>query len=64
MYVFGFYSAFSGQRMYEGLIYQAYNLTMTSLPIFFYCVFDFEYLKDEVIKRKNDKSAEAENLLN
>lgn len=45
-YFFGFYSAFSGQPLYEPMIYQLYNITMTSVPIMFYSLFDFEYEKD------------------
>lgn len=33
---FGFYSAFSGQTLYEQLIYQLYNITCTSVPIMWY----------------------------
>jgi len=45
-FYFGFYSAFAGQPLYEQLIYQMYNITMTSLPILWYCVFDFQHKKD------------------
>lgn len=45
-FYFGFYAAFAGQPLYEQLIYQMYNITMTSLPILWYCVFDFQYKKD------------------
>jgi phospholipid-transporting ATPase len=45
-YFFGFFSAFSGQPLYEPMIYQLYNITMTSVPIMFYSLFDFEYEKD------------------
>ena len=44
-YVFGFYTTFSGQPLYEPFIYQLYNITFTSIPIVFFCLFDFEYLK-------------------
>jgi len=42
---------FSGQPLYEPFIYQLYNITMTSLPIMFYALFDFEYEKDFDPKR-------------
>jgi len=45
-FYFGFFSAFAGQPLYEQLIYQMYNITMTSLPVLWYCVFDFQYKKD------------------
>ena len=31
--------------LYEMIIYQAYNFTMTSFPIMYYVLFDFEFLK-------------------
>ena len=40
-YFFGFYSAFSGQVLYDPFIYQLYNMTMTTFPILWYSVFDF-----------------------
>jgi len=46
-FYFGFYSGFSGQTLYEKYIYQLYNITMTSLPIMWYCMADFEYQKDK-----------------
>lgn len=45
-FYFGFYSTFSGQALYEQQIYQLYNITMTSLPIMWYAIYDFEYEKD------------------
>lgn len=42
-FYFGFWSAFSGQTLYEQFIYQLYNITMTSLPIMWFATFDFEY---------------------
>lgn len=44
-FYFGFESAFSGQPLYEQFIYQLYNITMTSLPIMWYALYDFEYEK-------------------
>jgi magnesium-transporting ATPase (P-type) len=49
-YYFGFNSANSGQTLYEPLIYQMYNITMTSLPIMWFALFDFEYTKPEFMK--------------
>lgn len=49
-YYFGFNSAFSGQTLYEAFIYQLYNVTMTSLPIMWYAVFDFEFFKERYMK--------------
>jgi len=44
-YIFGFWSGFSAQVLYEPLIYQMYNITFTSVPIMYYALFDFEYDK-------------------
>lgn len=44
-FFFGFWSAFSGQPLYEPFIYQLYNITMTGLPIMYFALFDFEYEK-------------------
>jgi len=56
-FFFGFWSAFSGQPLYEPMIYQLYNITMTSLPIMYYALFDFEHEKD-FNPSKNDKTME------
>lgn len=40
-FFFGFNSAFTGQTLYEPFIYQLYNMTMTSVPIMVYSIFDF-----------------------
>lgn len=45
-YFFGFYSGFSGQVLYEKFIYQLYNITMTSWPIMWYAVSDFQHERD------------------
>lgn len=45
-FYFGFSSAFSGQPLYEKVIYQLYNITLTSLPIIWYATFDYEFEKD------------------
>ena len=55
-YVFGFWSGFSAQVLYEPFIYQMYNITFTSIPIMFYCLFDFEYEKFRPLNIKGDFS--------
>jgi len=44
--MFGVFSTFSGQPMYEPWLYQIYNITYTSFPIIFYSLFDFEKPKE------------------
>lgn len=45
-YFFGFFSAFSGQPLYEPFIYQLYNICFTSIPVMYFSLFDFEHDKD------------------
>jgi magnesium-transporting ATPase (P-type) len=40
-YIFGGWSLFAGQTLYEAIIYQAYNILLTSLPVMFYATFDY-----------------------
>lgn len=56
-FVFGFNSAFSGQPLYEKVIYQLYNITFTSWPIMWLAVFDYQHLRDreEDIKNQDKK---------
>lgn len=54
-FYFGFASAFSGQPLYEKVIYQLYNITFTSFPIMWFAVFDYEFEKDRKVL-KDDKS--------
>jgi len=49
-FFFGFNSSFTGQPLYEPFFYQLYNMTMTSLPIMFFAVFDYEYDKQAPAK--------------
>lgn len=45
-FMFGYYSVFSGQTMYEKWIYQIYNVTFTGLHNIWYALFDFEFEKE------------------
>jgi len=40
LFWFGFWNAFSGQTLYENLLYQMYNLVFTALPIGCFAVLD------------------------
>ena len=55
-FFFGFWSSFSGQPLYEPMIYQLYNMTMTAAPIMFFALFDFEHQKDHDQFRREDPS--------
>lgn len=55
-FFFGFWSMFSGQPLYEPFIYQLYNITMTSLPIMYFALFDFQYEKEpSPMKRRSGR---------
>ena len=62
-YFFGFHSAFSGQPLYEAFIYQLYNITMTSIPIMYYALFDFEYEKDYSGSSSGQKKSDSKYLM-
>ena len=42
---YGFTSAFSGQTLYEPIIYQFYNVAFTAFPIIIFAMFDQEFTK-------------------
>jgi phospholipid-transporting ATPase len=48
---FGFNSAFSGQPLYEPFIFQAYNTILTAFSIMFYALFDYEFVKSELMTK-------------
>ena len=43
---YGFTSAFSGQTLYEPIIYQFYNVAFTAFPIMVFAILDQEYTKE------------------
>lgn len=61
--MFGWNSLFSGQPLYEKYIYQMYNITMTSLPIMWFAIYDFEFEKDRPAHKKDDSSRDSSYLL-
>ena len=44
-YWYGFVSAFSGQTLYESVLYQGYNIVFTAFPIMWFAIFDQEFEK-------------------
>lgn len=46
---FGFASAFSGQTLYEAIIYQGFNIVFTAFPIMWFAMFDEEFTKQTFI---------------
>lgn len=48
-FMFGYYSVFSGQTMYEKWIYQIYNGPFTGLHIIIYGLLDFEFTIPELL---------------
>lgn len=61
-FYFGFYSAFSGQTLYDQVIYQLYNMTMTSAPIMYFATYDYQYEKDPetLAEKTGNKPNDAE----
>ena len=49
-YWYGFLCGFSGQTLYEAFMYQMYNILYVSIPIIWYCIFDFEHEKGVFLK--------------
>ena len=48
-YLFGFYSVFSGQTLYEPWVYQLYNISFTGAALFYWGVFDLQYDKKRLV---------------
>jgi magnesium-transporting ATPase (P-type) len=46
IWFFGFYSYFSGYVFYDPLLYQAYNVLYTQLPMTWFAIFDWEHKKE------------------
>ena len=42
-YFNGWFSVFSGQPLYENVMYQTYNFCMTSVPLMWYGIYDQEH---------------------
>jgi phospholipid-transporting ATPase len=61
--MFGYNSLFSGQTLYEKYIYQMYNITMTSLPIMWFALYDFEFEKDRPAVSKDSNKNDSKLLL-
>ena len=49
-FMFGYFSVFSGQTMYEKWIYQIYNVTFTGLHNIWYALFDFEFERHQFME--------------
>lgn len=48
---FAFYSGFSGQTVYDQLLFQGFNIFYASLPIVIYAVMDREYPSRTLVDR-------------
>lgn len=51
IFFYGLMSLFSGQAIYESYMYQTYNLIFTSWPIMYFALFDYEYTREELLKK-------------
>lgn len=50
IFMYGWISFFSGEVIYNNILYQGYNVMFTALPICWYAVFDWEHSKEEFLE--------------
>jgi phospholipid-transporting ATPase len=62
IWMFGFYSFFSGTTIYDVYLYQLYNVIFTGMPIIWFAVFDWEYPKEEFMKHPRHYKIGLENI--
>ena len=48
LFLFGFYSGFSGTLIYHLLLYQGFNTVFTTTPIIWFATMDFEHTKEQL----------------
>lgn len=53
-FYYGFYSAFSGQTIYEAYIYQCYNIVFTAFPIIWFALFDKEVREERLLQEPKE----------
>jgi magnesium-transporting ATPase (P-type) len=53
-FFFGFYSAFSGQTLYEKVMHQMFNVAFTGAPIVWYAIMDREFEKPKFLEKLVD----------
>ena len=46
IFMYGWLSFFSGEAIYNNILYQGYNVVFTALPIIWFAVFDWEHDKE------------------
>lgn len=46
---YGLLSLFSGTQIYNPWLYQSYNFAYTGLPICWFCTFDWQYTKQQLM---------------
>ena len=51
IFFYGLQSLFSGQAIYESYMYQTYNMIFTSWPIMYFALFDYQYTREEFLKK-------------
>jgi magnesium-transporting ATPase (P-type) len=50
MFLFGFYSVFSGTSIYDNFLYQAFNVFFTGAPIMWFGIMDIEVSRHKFLK--------------
>lgn len=51
VFVFGWFSLFSGCDIYNSIFLNLYNLAFTAIPIIWYAVFDWEFDKETFLNK-------------
>ena len=51
IWFFGLFGLFSGQPIYDVMLYNLYNIVFTGLPIIWYAVFDWEQSKETFLNK-------------
>lgn len=62
-FIFGYWSVFSGQTMYEKWMYQIYNVSFTGLHNIWYALFDLEFEIDVMMANPIYYSIGMQNLV-
>jgi magnesium-transporting ATPase (P-type) len=62
IFVFGVFSSFSQQPIYNENLYNYYNLCFTALPIIWFAVYDWEHKKETLLENPKLYKIGLENI--
>lgn len=49
IFYYGTRSIFSGTSFYDNYLYQAYNVLFTGMPVCWFCTFDWQHTKEQLL---------------